>query len=120
MREQIARAIRAALPNFLEEHGLEDPYDINCGLCEEFAIEIIDQLGGETETLCMVWIEDVVDTPFPDASHAVICLVVDETYIYFDCECPEGTTDLRQIPAMKNQGKSRGDVLAERGTFCCG
>jgi len=107
----ISQVIRETLPRFLQR--VEDPYDINCGLCEEFAICVIDQLGGETEILCMVWIEDITDTPFPDAAHAVIRWESNEGYLYFDAECPEGTGDLSKIPAMANQGRTRQEVLAK-------
>jgi len=114
MRDKITQAINATLPQYLADNKLPDVYDVNCGLCEDFAGEIIDQLGGETDSLYMVWIEDLIDTPFPDASHSVICLNNNGERIFFDAECPEGTTDVRKIPAMVNQGVPRDEVIAQR------
>ena len=91
------------------KHTDHDPWDINCGLCEEFAIWVIDKLGGENTVLSMVWVEDLEDI---DVGHAVICL---DGVIYFDAECPEGVSDLHDIPLVKNMGLSRAQAIAERG-----
>jgi hypothetical protein len=120
MKAKITKTIRKTIPRFLKENSLggiwlDDPYDINCGLCEDFAQEVIQQIaGGETSTLFMVWIEDLKGTPFPDASHAVICWKNGNKYMYFDAECPEGTSDVRKIPAMANQKKTREEVIEAR------
>jgi hypothetical protein len=34
--------------------------------------------------------------------------------MYFDAECPEGTSDVRKIPAMANQKKTREEVIEAR------
>ena len=112
MHQHITDAVYRSLPCFL--HSLPDPYDINCGECEDFAMHVINQLGGETDTLYMAWIEDLVDTPYPDASHAVICFAGEDGIVYFDAECPGGTADLRKIPAMANAGRTREEVVGRR------
>ena len=97
MREKITQAIQKALVEIQVS-----PFDINCGLCEEFALHVITKLQGkETDNLYIVWIEDIIDTPFPDASHAVICWDTEDGRIFFDSECPNGTNDLSEIPSMK-------------------
>jgi hypothetical protein len=94
---------------------MEDPYDINCGQCEEFAHDVLDALGvDETDDLCAVWIEDLIDTPYPDASHKVIRWVDGPWVFYFDAECPEGTRDLSLLPVIANQGRTREEVIAAR------
>ena len=120
---QVTKAILAMIPKYLED--VADPYDINCGLCEEFAIDVIRELGDgdDAEQFGMVWIEDMVDTPYPDASHAVIYLEAGTCgWLYFDAECPQGVTDVSLIPAIANSGeygasKSRAEIIAERGRF---
>jgi len=59
----------------------------------------------------MVWIEDLIDTPFPDANHAVILWESENGTVYFDAECPDGTKDISSIPAMANVNKTRGEVI---------
>ncbi len=93
---------------------VSDPYDINCGQCEEFATYVVDQLGGETHHLYPVWIEDMLDTPYPDAAHKVVCFHSMGVNIYFDAECPNGTTNLDRLPLIANRGRTRGEVLAGR------
>ena len=110
--EMVTQVIIETLPHFLQR--VEDPYDINCGLCEDFANSVVDQLGGETDKMCVVWIEDIIDTPYPDAAHAVVRLESDERYIYFDAECPGGVRDLCEVPAMANQKRTRAEVITER------
>lgn len=99
---------------------ITDPYDINCGHCEDFAIEVLKRAGfdpysSDPQLAEMVWIEDLIDTPDPDASHAVVRLEwFDGQFMYFDSECPKGTLDAAKIPAVANKEKSRDEVIAER------
>jgi hypothetical protein len=114
MQERITQAIFDTLPGFLDR--VPDPYDINCGLCEEFAHEAIDRLGGETGSLWAVWLEDT----FPylvNVSHKVICWGSGAGPVYFDSECPEGTRDVNRIPVVANRGVSRVDVITERARY---
>lgn len=108
-REQVTQAINAVLPDYLTR--VEYPYDINCGLCEDFARDVIEKLGGYTDELDYVWVEDIENTPAPDGAHCVIYLRCEGSTFYFDAEIPEGTNDLTQIPVIKNAEKSRAEVI---------
>jgi hypothetical protein len=113
MKDQITKAIHATLPIYLEDGA--DPYDINCGMCEEFAHEVLLAVGSsETLNPGAVWIEDLIDTPYPDANHKVIRWTSGPWVFYFDAECPEGTRDLSLLPVIANQGRTREEVIAAR------
>jgi len=106
-KNTITQTIRKSLTEFPE-----DPYDINCGQCEDFAIHVIDQLGGEGGDLYMVWLDDIEH--YSNFSHAVIRWDSGDGFIYFDSECPEGTDNLDRLPLVANTGRLRKEVLAER------
>ena len=97
MRELITAQIRSTLKG-----NWPKPYDINCGLCEDFAQEVIHSLTGtgETPDLHMIWIEDLTHGKYKDFAHAVIRLNTPEGHLYFDAECPEGVYDLDDLPVV--------------------
>lgn len=98
--------ITETIKRFLLSGDWPRPYDINCGLCEDFAIGVIDAITGEreNETLYLIWIEDQ-HPRYEHYAHAVICLPLRDGYMYFDSECPVGVTDLNDIPVVKNNPK---------------
>lgn len=117
MKDKISSAIRALLPKYmfiLTNDGRDDahPYDINCGLCEDFALEVIGLVGGETDDLVMVWIEDL-DERYEDYSHCVIQLEEDGQTYWFDSECPNGVIHLEDIPCVQNRKKPRKEVIGQ-------
>ena len=122
-RNRITQAIKVIVAQYLENKSeITDPYDINCGYCEDFGIEVL-QLAGfdpycvQPQLANLVWIEDLKDTPDPDASHAVIMLEwFDGQHMYFDSECPEGVVDAAKIPAVVNKNKTKEQVISERIT----
>ena len=110
MKKTITDTINKLLSKYLEDFAY--PYDINCGECDEFAMDVIRKIqDGETENLCMIWIEDMIGGKYEHLAHAVIQWKSPEGYVYFDAECPEGTDDLDQLPLVKNHGKKREEVV---------
>ena len=108
-REQITAAIHETILAF-KVH----PYDINCGLCEEFAYAVIRRLTGEeTAGLHTNGIEDIPGTPAIWASHVIVQWNNKGAPIYFDAECPEGVADLRRLPLVANRYKTRAEVVSE-------
>lgn len=80
-------------------------WDVNNGLCEEFAERVTDRLAGAD----VRWLCD--EAPGSDApAH---CVVVFHGR-YYDAECPEGVPDWRRLPIVRNKDKTREQVLAER------
>ena len=57
-----AHAIRASM---LEDEGEDSAWHLNCGLCEEFALELANALGGEGQgpdgSVSIVWLDELVD-----------------------------------------------------------
>lgn len=82
-----------AVNNWITEHGLEDAYSVNSGMCEEFAQHFMHQIpGGE-----MYGAEDFegIDTKYP--GH----LWIFDGNKHYDSECPEGVFEWRDLPIYK-------------------
>jgi len=107
-RSDITEAIKGFLPSF----GV-DPYDINNGLCEEFAVAVLGSLNFPLDVADFIWIDDQFEH-LEHFAHVVIRLRVGEDVFYFDAECPEGTSDINEIPVVKNKDKTRQQVISER------
>jgi len=118
---EVTKAILVLIPKYLADDDVAwlakkarsrpDLYDINCGLCYVFAMDVIELFGGETDELDVVWLDEIIDNGPP---HAVIRLKYGKHWLYFDAECPHGTNDPKRIPAFVNQGKSRAEVIKAR------
>lgn len=85
------------LENWLEENGLENPAAVNCGMCEEFAIDLSNELVDSQ----VVYTEDFIDWDSPDypGGH---CWVKYEGKFY-DSECLEGVYDWRHLEFFKRK-----------------
>ena len=74
------------------------PYQINCGMCEDFGSDIIDILP-ECEGY---WEDELVEDFDYDkdigGTHYFVCYKGK----YYDSECPEGVEDWKQLPAFMN------------------
>jgi len=77
--------ITDVIKQLIDEYAC-DPYEINNGCCDCFAMDIIERMGGYSDYLYEVWDDD--------AAH---CYVVYKDRCY-DAECPEGVKNCRQLP----------------------
>ncbi len=75
-------------------------WDINCGLCEEWANAVEKRAPGAVAD----WYE------FNDNDH---CLVEFQGRFY-DAECPEGVERPELLPIYNNEGRTRLEILTER------
>ncbi len=80
----------------------QDPYEINCGNCEEFAADVIDALGMvEGDTITALWHDEMPDCTAQENvwwSHKFIRF----QGRYYDSECPEGVDEWRELPCFQN------------------
>lgn len=83
-------------------------WDINNGYCEDLATKVIRRMGGETDWLYGLWMEDR-GTKFEGVSHYVIKY----NGKYYDAECPDGVKSLVNIPLYINRYKSREEYIDE-------
>lgn len=83
---------------------LYDPttWDINNGYCEEWA-EAVAQKIPQAE---VVWLDQYDE----ELAHCAIL----HRGKYYDAECLEGVINWKDLPLVKNQNKSRAEVLEER------
>jgi hypothetical protein len=66
-----------------------DPYEINNGSCESFAIEVIERMGGYSD--------DLTDNASPTEDFPGHYWVEYKGRAY-DAECPEGVDDWQNLP----------------------
>lgn len=83
------------------DESKQTAWDINNGLCEDFALDIISKFGGESDTLFGVWLDEY------GVNHFVICF----NEKYYDAECPDGVDRITDIPCYKNRNRTREEVL---------
>lgn len=84
----IAAIIRA----IVKEWGIP-PREINAGLCDEFAMEVITRMGGYTD--------DLTDNASHEDEPGHFWIVYrDKCY---DAECPNGVSDYRNLPFFKRE-----------------
>lgn len=130
----IAAAIRTLRDEFLEDNPIKGFYDINNGLCEEFAETIASRLGLDTKTDCsctdQFWPEEGAWYADPDlirkaggqypesTPEGQLCEVVGSSthqWItvdghHFDAECPEGVRNFLELPIFKRQVNALGPI----------
>lgn len=113
--QQITDACNKITKQFLDSESIKfivkgkkpHPYDINCGLCDEFVHDVTKLLGGETDDFYGIWLDQLGE----DACHCVIRLKVNDKWLYFDAECPQGTYNIEEIPVIANKDKTRKQVV---------
>lgn len=91
----------------------EEPttWDINNGFCEDLAEAVAARVpGAEVAPAYDPELHPLREDGGYDADHFV---VVFEGRFY-DCECPEGVDQVRELPIYRHRGKTRTQVLAER------
>lgn len=81
------------------------PWDINNGLCEDFAETIESKVPGAQ----LFWLEEL-DSKYQNDGH---CIIKFEGRFY-DAECPQGVDKLEEIPFLLNRGKGRAEVIASK------
>ena len=78
-------------------HGIS-PYEINCGLCEEFANEVCDLLPGAIAD----WGDAFTNENDNSDQYAYHCIIKYNDKFY-DSEHPNGVKDFREISAFKEK-----------------
>jgi hypothetical protein len=79
-------------------------YDINNGLCNDFADTIESRVDGAEG----LWMEEI-DPKYEDYSHCVIRY----NGRFYDAECPQGVDSLDALPLVKNRGRTREQIIAD-------
>lgn len=82
-------------------------WDLNNGACEEFADAVVEAVP-EADALYPA--ELVPGMELLDCPHVMLFW----RGKFYDAECIQGVKDWRDLPLMKNRGKSRARVLRER------
>jgi hypothetical protein len=75
----------------------QNPYEINCGNCEEFAADLIAVCGKGN----MFWHDEMEDCTTEEEKWWAHCFVEVDGRFY-DAECPNGVDNWRQIPCFVN------------------
>jgi hypothetical protein len=123
---QLTEAIKALAAKWIAEGEAPSAYEINNGLCEDFAQAVIGQFGGETDGLSMYWGDELsadgegyewdvelLSEHYPASkpthgldwadirgdipNHAWIIL----DGRHYDAECPEGVDNLFELPLVR-------------------
>jgi hypothetical protein len=93
---EITEAINQTIQEFMEE-----PYNINCGLCEDFAMCILDKLGiesGSSEETYELGTNNL-EPEFADFLPGHVWIV--HKGKCYDAECPEGVDNFLLLPIFK-------------------
>jgi hypothetical protein len=80
----------------------EDPYHINCGLCEEFAMKVLDKMGiksGDSEETYELGTNNL-EPEFADFLPGHVWIV--HKGKCYDAECSEGVDTFLLLPIFKN------------------
>jgi len=92
-----------ALVALYEQNWNADAFQINCGDCDAFAMELIQIWTGEdreTDDAVVLWGEDLEDDEdrSEDIAGLHACAKIEGRY--YDSECPEGEDDWRALPCF--------------------
>ncbi len=90
----ITEAIRAMLEVYAVQHDV-DAWHINCGQCEDFAMDVLGAMG--LDSYSMFWHDDMPDCTEVEASTFAHCFIQYCGHFY-DSECPEGVDSWRELP----------------------
>jgi len=122
--EALRDAILTLRDRWIKEGEAPSAYEINNGLCEDFAQAVIAELGGESETLSMYWGDEFTldgyewdagllarHWPGSVPTHGLDWgdlrgFVPVHAWIIFegrhyDAECPEGVDNLFELPLVR-------------------
>jgi hypothetical protein len=92
----ITAIIRKLLAVYAAKYNV-DAWHINCGQCEDFALDVIEAMGGETDQLVMLWHDNMPDCTEDEAYIFAHCFIRCAGRFY-DSECPEGVDSWRELP----------------------
>lgn len=139
---QIAEAIKTLRQNYIHDGKAPSYFQINNGLCENFAMEVVERLGGETGGLFLVcgenfmigedgdefendlWAWELLHTHWGISSpEGMSCSEMDKLDIgghvwitdgkrHYDAECPEGVDSFFDLPLFR---RSVVQALREKG-----
>lgn len=124
-RTAFAESARRLGEEYVARGDAASLYDINSGCCEDWALELIGEYGGERDGLELCWADNLsvdgrgdewdvamVERLFP-ATHPTHGLGwadvltampahcwVDADGRFYDAECPEGTDNIFEIPLL--------------------
>lgn len=82
-----------------------DAYEINCGLCEDFAHDLVWALGEDPYShSCPIeirWHDEMEDCTEEEANTWAHCFVVYQGR-YYDSQAPEGVDAWRELPCFRS------------------
>lgn len=88
--------ISTIIKGLISEWKIE-PYSINCGLCEDFAMTVINRMGGYSDDLYELCTENFSEI-IGLSSHVWIFYKGK----HFDAEVPKGVDDFLDLPIFKH------------------
>lgn len=121
----IPAIIRHTAERWLADKIAPSLYEINNGQCEDFAQDIADQIGGESEDVEVTWADGFTnngDQPllartFPASqpthglswsdvaneipSHCWLIVLTPQGWRHYDAECPEGVDNFFALPLLR-------------------
>ena len=81
----------------MDDYNFQSTKEINCGLCEEFAMNIISILGGYADNLT-----ELCNQNFPEMGDKFPYHVwIRFNELHYDSECPCGVKDHYDLPIFK-------------------
>jgi len=80
------------------------PYEINNGDCEAFAMDVIDELGGEDPP--RLFMDNTPSDEWEESDAPGHCWVVHEGRLY-DAECPGGVKTWEELPIFVKWARSK-------------
>jgi len=90
----ITEIIHKILEVYAIQHGV-DAWHINCGQCEDFALDVIEAMG--LDSFSMFWHDGMPDCTEEEAYTFAHCFIRYDGRFY-DSECPEGVDSWRELP----------------------
>jgi hypothetical protein len=106
----------------LDWQPVEFPWDINNGLCEEWALYVCNHLPGAES----VWVDELPHRCRKNSEGYCVCVeneripshcVVRYQGKLYDSECHTGVKSWRDLPIEIHKGQTREDMLARLGLY---
>lgn len=101
-RANCRKDVTEILNQLVEEFGVS-AYEINNGLCEDFAMTAIDRLEGSSDHVYECVTESFTDADgcLPDGTQLGGHVWIHYYGRYYDAECPEGVADWKELPIFR-------------------
>ena len=105
MKLNITNIIKELRSEYITKYGYKDFAQINTGGCENFAIEIIQKLGGYSDILTEICSEAFnYDLP----GHVwIVC-----NKLHYDSECEQGVENYMDLPIFKRYTNEQNAIKA--------